>query len=296
MSGHLARSPALRKPVRFREPDALTAREVDGLISKLLGEIKIPFSSLGRRVLGHIADLKKILSTDYLEDASLPSKDLLKELSGIVETQIKGRASKFISQAGPDTPIWRQWEDPELLSVLANLFGGRKIEIRAQPYLEGAGLALRGFFCRASVGAENKFVIFVNTAHHPGAVVATFGHEIGHYIYGSLVGEKAPMAAFLEGTFSNHLAEEDELFADSLVAFSAYDRELIRQIGVFHRVMPGKAEELSARIRKAYGLIAPRFNLDLSRNKMSSVWRVRYLTSMTHFFKLRCALLQTTGL
>jgi hypothetical protein len=279
-------------------PDALTAREVDGLVSKLLCEIKIPFSSLGKRVLNHLADLKKILSTDYLEEASLPSKHLLKELARIVETEIKSRASRWLPQGEmrSSAPIWRQWEDTGLLSDLKSLFGGRQIEVKAEPYLEGAGLALRGFFCRANVGDLNKFVIFLNTAHHPGAVVATFGHELGHYIYGSLVGEKAPMAAFLEGTFSNHLGEEDELFADSLVAYSAYDRALISEMGTLTRVLPGKSEELFARIRKAYKLIGPRFDLDLSHRKMGNVWRVRYLTSMTHFFKLRCALLQATGL
>lgn len=104
------------------------------------------------------------------------------------------------------------------------------------------------------------------------------------------------MAAFLEGTFSNHLNEEDELFADSLVAFSAYSRDLIKQIGPLYKVQPGKSEELFARIRKAYSLIGPRLGLDLSKGSIGNVWRVRYLTSMTHFFKLRCALLQTLDL
>src|ERR1035441_2819552 len=117
-------------------------------------------------------------------------------------------------------------------------------------------------------GAKNKFVIFLNTAHHPGAVVATFGHEIGHYIYGSLVGERAPMAAFLEGTFSNHLHEEDELFADSLVAFSAYSHDLIKEIGPLKNVIPGKSDELFGRIRRAYGLVGTRYELDLTERKM----------------------------
>ena len=183
------------------QPDALTAREVDGLVSKLLTEVKIPFPSLGKRVLGHLADLKKVLSTDYMEHADLPDRNLLKELSRVVESDIKPTMSAWYHSGK------KPWEAPELLPSLTKLFGGRELELRAEPYLEGAGLALRGFFCRANVGARSKFVIFLNTAHHPGAVVATFGHEIGHYIYGSLVGERAPMAAFLEGTFSNHLHE-----------------------------------------------------------------------------------------
>jgi hypothetical protein len=272
------------------QPDALAAREVDGLVSKLLTEVKIPFTSLGKRVLGHLADLKKVLSTDYAETADLPDKSLLKELSQVVESDIKLPLSNWQKSAA------KPWEDPELLPHLTKLFGGRELELRAEPYLEGAGLALRGFFCRANVGSKSKFVIFLNTAHHPGAVIATFGHEIGHYIYGSLVGERAKMAAFLEGTFANHIHEEDELFADSLVAFSAYSRDLIKEIGPLKSVAPGKSDELFGRIRRAYGLVGTRYELDLTERKMGNVWRVRYLTSMVHFFKLRCALLEKTGL
>ena len=277
---------------RAAELDALTLREVDGLISKLLSEVKIPFPSLGKRVLGHLADLKKVLSTDYREAPGLPDKSLLKDLSHIVEKDLKARMATAYFERTRGKP----WEDRSLLSYLGGVFGGRRLELRAEPYLEGAGLALRGFFCRTNLGNDSRFVIFLNTAHLPGAVVATFGHEIGHYIYGSMVGEKAPMAAFLEGTFSTHLEETDELFADSLVAFSAYSNELIREIGPINKIRPGGSEEFFARIRKAYSLIGPRYQLDLSQNKMGSVWRVRYLTSMAHFFKLRCALLDTTGL
>lgn len=287
MSGRSLKASVPRRPPGVREPDALTAREVDGLVSKLLCEIKIPFPSLGKRVLNHLADLKQVLATDYVEGASLPSKHLLKELSHIVQTEIKSRTY---------TSLWEQWNSPDLLPHLTRIFGPREIEVKAEPYTEGAGLALRGFFARANMGTKDKFVIFLNTAHHPGAVVATFGHELGHYIHGALAGEKAPMAAFLEGSFSNHLVQEDELFADSLVAFSAYERDLIKQIGPLYRVTPGNSEEIFGRIRKVYKLIGPRYNLDLAKSKMGNVWRVRYLASMTHFFKLRCALYSSTGL
>jgi len=291
MSARSLTAATSRKEVALSgQPDALTAREVDGLVSKLLTEVKIPFPSLGKRVLGHLADLKKVLSTDYVETADLPDKNLLKELSRVVESDIKMPMSTW-NQTGQ-----KPWEAPELLPILTKLFGGRELELRAEPYLDGAGLALRGFFCRANVGAKSKFVIFLNTAHHPGAVVATFGHEIGHYIYGSLVGERAPMAAFLEGTFSNHLHEEDELFADSLVAFACYPQEVIKEIGPLRGVSPGKSEELFGRIRRAYGLVGSRYELNLEDRKMGNVWRVRYLTSMVHFFKLRCALLEKSGL
>ncbi|MGA7873125.1 MAG: hypothetical protein WCA22_19730 [Candidatus Binatus sp.] len=287
MSAALASSPALARRISSREPDALVTREVDHLVSKLLGEIKVPFNSLGTRVLHQLSDLKKILSADYVDVPALPSKPLAKELAQIVENDIKQHTPTYGSLADLGSP--------QLLGHLGKLFGPRELELRAEPYRTGAGLSLRGFYCRADVGEKSKFVIFVNTAHHPGAVAATLGHELGHYIYGSLVGEKADHTAFMEGAFANHLAEEDELFADSLVALAAYSPESIKLIGGVTQPDPGSSDDLFHRIKMAYDMIGPRHGLDLSKGKMAAAWRVRYLTSMAHFFKLRCALYKSAG-
>jgi hypothetical protein len=272
------------------ELNALATREVDDLVWKLLDEIRVPFDSMGSRLIKQAADLKRVLSTDYLEVPALPEKPLLRELSRLVDTDIKSYTTRWRSML--DNTDGKQFRD-----YVGKIFGQRELEVRAEPYTKGAGLALRGFFCRANMGDRSKFVIFVNTAHHPGAVAATFGHELGHYIYGSMVGEKAPMTAFMEGAFSNHLIEKDELFADSLVALSAYSPEMMNQIGMIRGIAPGSSDDLFNRIRKAYKmLIGPDYNLDLSKGKMAATLRVRYLTSMTHFFKLRCALYQSSGL
>lgn len=288
MSAAFTLSPSAAKTIVSREPQALVAREVDYLVSKLLTEIKVPFDSLGTRVLTQLSDLKRVLSADYMEVSALPPKPLLKELSQVVETDIKQH-----------TPKWSSLDDfanKPLMAHLGKLFGPRELELRAEPYRKGAGLSLRGFFARANMGEKSKFVIFVNTAHHPGAVAATLGHELGHYIYGSLVGEKAAMTAFMEGAFANHLVEEDELFADSLVALSAYSADLIKKIGAITQCKPGSSDDLFNRIKMAYDLIGPRYNLDLTKGKMAAAWRVRYLTSMAHFFKLRCALYRSAGI
>ncbi|MDB5108096.1 MAG: hypothetical protein JWM69_1037 [Candidatus Binatus sp.] len=287
MSAALTVSPMAAKRIASREPQALVAREVDSLVSKLLTEIKVPFGSLGTRVLQQLADLKKVLSADYMDVSALPTKPLAKELSQVIETDIKQH-----------TPKWsnlNDLENPQLMAHLGKIFGPRELELRAEPYTKGAGLSLRGFFCRANMGDKSKFVIFVNTAHHPGAVAATLGHELGHYIYGSLVGEKGDMTAFMEGAFANHLHENDELFADSLVALAAYSQDMIKEIGAITSVKPGSSDDLFNRIKLAYELIGPRFKLDLAKGKMAAAWRVRYLTSMAHFFKLRCALYKSAG-
>lgn len=285
-------SPALERRQTRKEADALTVREVDNLVSKLLSEIKVPYASLGKRVLNQLSDLKRILSTNYLDDIALPPKPLLQKLLSVVETDIKQLIEREIKTITSGDSL----ADPHMLIHLTRIFGPREIELRAEPYREGAGLSLRGFFCRANMGQKAKFVIFLNTAHHPGAVAATLGHELGHYIYGSMVGEKRPMTYFMEGDFANHLGEEDELFADSLVAFGAYTRDFVKKIGAFSEIVPGSSEEAFSRIKVVYDLIGPRWNLDLKKGKMAAAWRVRYLTSMTHFFKLRCAIYQSAGL
>ena len=123
-------SPAMAKRIS-REPDALATREVDRLVSKLLGEIKVPFGSLGTRVLTQLADLKRILSTDYLGVPALPPKPLLKELAQVVEKDIKQHIPTYgsLSDLG----------SPQLLGHLGKLFGPRKLELRAEAYRTGAG-------------------------------------------------------------------------------------------------------------------------------------------------------------
>ena len=266
------------------QPDALNVREVDALVWRLLGEIKIPFASLGKRVLGQLSDLKQVLAADYCEAPGLPEKQLIAELAHTVDTDILRHAD-----------LQKDWAEPEKFGDLVKQFGPREIEVRAEPYRKGAGLALRGFFCRAAVAHKPKFVIFLNTAHHPAAVAATLGHELGHYLYGSMVGETGPMTAFMEATFSSHLREEHELFADSLVSLSAYTPDLVRTIGRMDRLEPKRTNEYFNRIRKTYETMGSRFEFDLSHDGIAAPWRVCYLTSMIHFFKLRCALLETAG-
>ncbi|MGD0073997.1 MAG: hypothetical protein ABSD31_06600 [Candidatus Binataceae bacterium] len=265
--------------------DALRVREVDALVSRLLEEIQVSFDDMGAPLLNRIVDLKRVLSADYREAPGRPPKPLLHELARIVELEIKPNF----------TMLSDGWDKSELLTHLTEMFGPREIEVRAEPYRRGAGLSLRGFFCRADSGANKKFVIFLNTAHLSGAVAATFGHELGHYVHGSLVGEHQKMAAFMEGTFAKHLTEEGEFFADSLVALAAYSRDLIKRIGLADDFGPGKSEAFFNRIKEAYGFIGHRFH-DFGRSRLATASRMRYLTSMIHFFKLRRALLEYADL
>ncbi len=261
--------------------DALKAREVDGLVSHLLEEIEVPYTSLSKKVIGQLSDLKQVLAADYREVPGMPPMPLVKELARIVETEIKGRFD-----------LSKHWDDPSCFQSLVRSFGPREVTVKAEPYRKGAGLALRGFFCRANLNDHPKFIIFLNTAHIPAAVAATLGHELGHYLYGSLVGEDGPMTAFMEGTFAAHLNEEHELFSDALVALAAYSTDQIRQITSIGKIDAGNPENILKRVHKVSEMIGPLWKVEFKQDRISSsTWRVGYLTSMIHFFKLRCAIL-----
>ena len=180
-------------------------------------------------------------------------------LKSLCSRNWRGSSRKTSSSTYRPTAAFRISTTSQLLGHLNKLFGPRELELRAEPYRTGAGLSLRGFYCRADVGEKSKFVIFVNTAHHPGAVGATLGHELGHFIYGSLVGEKRPRTppswkVRSRITWSN----EDELFADSLVALAAYSPDLIKKIGDVTHLKRGSSDDLFNSIKGAYDMIGSR--------------------------------------
>ncbi len=265
--------------------DAIEVRDSDALIAKLLGELQISLLTVNKQLLKKVSDLKTVLATDYCEAPGMPSNPLLRELSGIIEHDIRSRFHGLLSA---------DWNKEDLLRYLAEVFGPREIEVRAEPYRRGSGLALRGFFCRAEVSQKSKFLIFLNTAHPPAVIAATFGHELGHYIYGSLVRENANFNAFIEGSFTEHLKDESELFADCLVALAAYDRDTLSRIAAADGGT--RADRWVALLKEIHRLIDSRFQLNLSTGKLATVSRVSYVTAMIHFFKLRRALFQRTGI
>jgi len=266
------------------EQEGLIAREVGRLVDDLLHELNMSRNSRTTEALKQLGDLRKILSTNYVEDITLPSQELLHELAEIV-------ASLIVSRDGRE---WKNLSSAQLLSRLFRRLGPREIELHARPYLHGAGLKIRGFFCRTEIKGGARFIIFINTAHHPGAAAASLGHELGHYVYDALKGETASTLALLEGSFARHFDRESELFADCLVSLSAYSREVFREIsrdGIDASGVSGR--EMLPPLLRVYRLIGARYGLDL--RKLSEAWRIEYLASMAHFYKLRGALYFRTG-
>ena len=273
-----------RKGSRLPAMDAIEVRDSDALIAKLLGELQISLLSVNKQLLKKVSDLKAVLATDYREASGMPSDPLLRELSRIIDSDIRTRFDG----------LSENWNKEDLLRYLAEVFGPREIEVRAEPYRRGSGLALRGFFCRAEVSEKSKFLIFLNTAHPPAVIAATFGHELGHYIYGSLVRENANFNAFIEGSFSQHLSDESELFADCLVALAAYDRDTLSRITAADG--GSRADRWVVLLKEIHRLIDSRFQLNLNRGNLATVSRVSYVTAMIHFFKLRRALFDRSGI
>jgi hypothetical protein len=280
MSGRITRLKSSSTPVL----DAIEVRDSDALIAKLLEELQISLLSVNKQLISKLSDLKKVLATDYREAPGMPAKPLLHELSRIIELEIRPRFPGLSAD----------FNKADLLKYLAEVFGPREIQVRAEPYRRGSGLALRGFFCRAEVSQKSKFLIFLNSAHPPAVVAATFGHELGHYIYGSLVRETAGFNAFIEGNFSRHLRDESELFADCLVAFAAYDHETLARIAAMDGGRP--AERWLVLLKEIHRLIDSRYQLNLRGGRLANVTRISYVTAMIHFFKLRRALFHNAGL
>jgi hypothetical protein len=124
-------------------------------------------------------------------------------------------------------------------------------------------------------------------------VAATFGHELGHYIYGSMVAETSTFNAFIEGSLSGHLMDESELFADCLVALSAYDHATLKRLSAADD--GSRSDRWVLLLKEVHRLIDSRYQLNLTP-RLANVSRISYITAMIHFFKLRRALYQLTGI
>ena len=148
MSVASSASHAVSKPMSSRGPDALVTREVDLLVSRLLGELNVPYGSLGTRVIAQLTDLKKILSTDYMEVPALPPKPLLKELAHIVESDIKKHTSTYGGLADLGSPA--------LMSHLEHLFGPREARAARRALSHRRGIVAARFLLPRRCRSEEQ--------------------------------------------------------------------------------------------------------------------------------------------
>lgn len=255
------------------------------LASRLLDEAEFPPELLEDGAHLALADLNAVLATDYREARGFLPIELAQELGRIVDHFIR-----------PYDQIWECWQNRQRLEQLRKVFHWGDVIVTAEPYIQGAGRSLWGFFAVKKLQGRRTTVIFVNTAHERGAVAATIGHELGHHVYNAILGRCACQPTIGQ-TFPQHLSDEQELFCDAVVAMSAYSQSAIRAIlGGGLAGHDGAAVNLVKRLRKASATIDSHYRIDLDRDDLGALWRLRYLTLVVHLFKLRCALLETAGI
>ena len=254
-------------------------------LSRLFTAVQSPSMSLESGLDDPVGELRTVVSADYREASGLPARALARELSGVVEGEVK-----------PRSPLWRSLPNSKRFSRAFEVFAASPITVRGAPYLQGAGLGLWGFSFKLGLGKAAKTGIFLNTAHAAGAVATTMAHEIGHLVQGQILNQKEQDVALLDGTFAEHLDHESELFADCLVSLMAYDRSVVRNIGLRYEACLLKPNSVADAARYGYAEICPEFRIDIFSPRLSAEWRLRYLTSLVHYLKLRCALFHTAGI
>ena len=254
-------------------------------LSRLFTAIQSPSMPFGNGLDESAGELRTVVSADYREASALPSSMLARELAGVVESEVKPRSQS-----------WRALPSSKRFSRAVEVFTEEPITVQGAPYLQGAGLGLWGFSFKLGLGKAAKSGIFLNTAHAAGAVATTMAHEIGHLAESFIFDDKQPRVALLDGTFAEHLDQESELFADCLVSLMAYDRSVVRNIGLRYEACLLQPNSVADAARYGYAEICPEFRIDIFSKSLSAEWRLRYLTSLVHYLKLRCALFHTAGI
>jgi len=245
-----------------------------------VGDLDLPQSRVSE---GPLAELKDIMNADYRTAPALPAPETVRFLVHILSTSVNLRS-----------PDWKKWRCHQDFRVRMPDFDGYEISVHAAPYTRGTGRSLWGFSSDMRRKPGGYFLMFLNTAHEPGAIAATVAHELGHYIHQSTFSDTGLSVSDLSGTFAAHLSDEAELFYDSLVALSAYNSATMQKVRPQRNTSPD-AKTWSAEITQACDLIYRDFRIDFSRRRVSLGWRVRYLAATLHSFKLRRVLLETAG-
>ncbi len=194
--------------------------------------------------------------------------------------------------------IWpelnREQFRPKTPNQLAAISSDLRIHLQAAHYRGPEGMALRGFYVDKAPKVLKHPLIYLNTAHHPGAVSMTFMHEMGHHVTAKVTGRAGHgVHYFFNAGHRNHLGEPLELAADVIASLAAYPQPLARRIFAtpWNCGLVARADKLSdqafAQIRKhACELTGFDFGASLPPGQSFN-----YLTGMIHYAKLRWALL-----
>jgi hypothetical protein len=231
------------------------------------------------------ADLRKLAHRDYVRSLRkvLQYRDLLRIVSAAER-------------------VWPNLNREQLNTFAKKEFGRRatrltsdlEVHLKAEPYRGPEGLALRGFYVETQMERLHRPLIYINTAHHPGAISATFCHEVGHHLTARLFDTtRQGVHFFFDADYTGHLDDPLELAADVLVSLAGYPAPIARAIfsAPWNWGLVAKTgeltEEVFADVRKhAEGRFGLNFKAPLPAKQ-----RLNYLAGMIHYAKLRWALL-----
>jgi hypothetical protein len=194
--------------------------------------------------------------------------------------------------------VWPHLNDESVRLVspreFTRLWAGLGVQFQLAKLKGAEGLALLGFYVR-KMGGSRLPLICVNTAHHPAAVGAAFSHEMGHHLTGRLFDSRKEHVQFLATTaYREHLNDPQELAADILVSLGVFPEPTARKI--FFKSTKKSASKDPARdlpdsvSGSVLKYMEGRYGLSFDR-QLCSDQKFHYLAGLTHFAKLRCALL-----
>lgn len=247
-----------------------------GIVREVLGTVD-DTQRLGPISLGAVEhDLNSIARRDY--EGQLKTHFSRREMGGIVAA---------MSLTFP--ALNRRLFDTVDLRGLARIASGLGTRLKTTPFTESSGRTLRGFYVRGG-GLLKRPLIYVNTAHHPIAIAASFWHEVGHHLTARLFEEQLePVNLSFSTDYAEHLENPSELLADIMVGLAAYPKPVARRLyaaSLRSGVSPDACESISKAIKHLR--LESEFELGKSP---SAAEKLNYLAGMTHYARLRWALL-----
>jgi hypothetical protein len=227
-----------------------------------------------------LRDLEKLLQRDY--------NQALRESVGRSEVRaLIASATKLWPKLNREK--FSLFSEAEFTAIAKRL----SLNLSIRKCRERDGMALRGFYVpsieQIAKDGPKGALIYLNTAHHPVAVGATFCHEIGHHLALDIKRhrDERPVHFFFDAAYSSHLDDPIELIADVLVSLAAYPKSAARKM-FGSEIAP--TPDLSGNLEGVLDYLKSGWGIDF-RFPRQPGHHLIYLAGMVHYAKLRKALL-----
>ncbi len=226
-------------------------------------------------------DIEQLMRRDYV-------RALRKRLGYRELLRIVSAANDLWPGLNREKLMWKRRQLTEFSEQLS-------VHLSARPHRKPEGMALRGFYVNKAESTLKRPLIYVNTAHHPAAVAATFCHEVGHHLATDRLPAEQERSVnfFFDAAYAKHIDDPVELSADVLVSLAAYPEPVARRI--FSKSWSGglvaRAQHLTAEtVEDICRHLKQGYRVDFTRSGQPRR-DLTYLAGMVHFAKLRWALL-----